>query len=108
MSAGPAAPVDVAPAPGSQDDILPSRLDGGGYETFYGGYRTADAYLEFTDDLEAAYPKLVKSINYGESWSGDVLRAVCVTADADTGCKREPGRGEGALPGRRARPTPAS
>lgn len=90
VSAEPAAPVDVAPAPGSQDDILPSRLDGGAYETFYGGYRTADAYLKFTDDLEAAYPNLVKSLSYGESWLGDELRAVCVTADADTGCKRSP------------------
>jgi carboxypeptidase T len=90
ISTEPAAPDSVAAAPASQDAILPRRLDGKAYETFYGGYRTADAYLEFTDDLAAAYPDLVKSIKYGESWSGDELRAVCVTSDADAGCQRDP------------------
>jgi hypothetical protein len=78
-------------APASQDDILPARLDGGGYETYYGGYRTANAYVEFTDDLEAAYPELVKVIDYGNSYTGaNDLRVVCVTADADAGCELDP------------------
>lgn len=90
VSVDPAAPTTVPAAPADQDDILPRRLHGTSYETFYGGYRTVDAYLEFTDDLEAAYPDLVQSIKYGESWDGDELRAVCVTADAGTGCQRDP------------------
>jgi hypothetical protein len=77
--------------PASQDAILPARLDGGGYETYYGGYRTHDAYQEFTNDLKDAYPELVQLINYGETWTGDnSLRAVCVTADALDGCQLTP------------------
>ena len=80
-----------AAAPASQDALLPARLKGGGYETFYGGYRTADAYVEFTDDLEAAYPELVKVVKYGETYTeANDLRVVCVTADADTGCELTP------------------
>ena len=71
-------------APVSQDAILPARLDGGGYETYYGGYRTHDAYNEFENDLKDAYPDLVRLVNYGDSWTGvNSLRALCVTADAD-------------------------
>ena len=78
-------------APASQDALLPSRLKGGGYETFYGGYRTNDAYVEFTDDLEAAYPELVKVITYGETYTeANDLRVVCITADADAGCLLQP------------------
>jgi carboxypeptidase T len=80
-----------APAPTSQDSILPSRLKGKAYDTFYGGYRTADAYVEFADDLQAAYPDLVKVMKYGDTYTGDNdLRVVCVTADADTGCQLTP------------------
>ena len=81
---GPATP------PASQDSILPRRLHGNDYPTFYGGYRTADGFVAYEDDLEAAYPELVDVIDYGESWSGDPLRAVCVTADADAGCQLDP------------------
>ena len=80
-----------APAPVSQDSLLPARLQGGGYETFYGGYRTADAYVQFTDDLGAAYPDLVKVMKFGETYTqSNDLRVVCVTADADTGCQLQP------------------
>lgn len=78
-------------APASQDAILPARLDGGGYETYYGGYRTVDAFVKFTNDLENAYPELVQVVKYGDSWTGDnALRAVCVTADAQDGCQLTP------------------
>lgn len=75
----------------SQDPILPKKLDGKHYETFYGGYRTVDAFHKFEDDLETAYPDLVKVVDYGTSYTGDnALRAVCITADADKGCKLTP------------------
>ena len=75
----------------SQDPILPKKLDGRHYETFYGGYRTVDAFHKFEDDLQTAYPKLVKVIDYGTSYTGDnKLRAICITADADKGCKLTP------------------
>jgi hypothetical protein len=76
---------------GSQDPILPKKLDGKKYQTFYGGYRTVDAYHQFEDDLGKAYPKLVKVMDYGKSWTKDnPLRVVCITADADKGCKLSP------------------
>lgn len=88
----PAAPTGTIPAaPANQDDILPRKLHGNSYPTFYGGYRTAAAYDDFESDLEAAYPTLVKKFRYGTSWSGDnPLNAVCVTVDADQGCELTP------------------
>jgi carboxypeptidase T len=78
-------------APESQDDILPERLDGAKYETFYGGYRTTDAYLKFAKDLQKKYPELVKAMTFGETEaSGRDLRVVCVTAGANKGCKTKP------------------
>lgn len=78
-------------APADQDAILPARLDGAEYETFYGGYRTNDAYTQFLADLAAAYPDLVQVVDYGQSFTGDnPLQVVCVTADADTGCQLRP------------------
>ena len=65
-----------APSAG-QDPILPRRLDGRTYETFYGGYRTVDGFHAFEDDLADAYPHLVQVVDYGTSWTGDIaLRAV--------------------------------
>ena len=84
----------VAPAVepnASQDAILPKKLDGKKYETYYGGYRTVDAFHKFEDDLAKAYPDLVQVVDYGKSWTGDnPLRAVCITADAKNGCKLTP------------------
>lgn len=77
-------------ADASQDSILPRKLDGNHYETYDGGYRTVDGYDAFEGDLAAAYPKLVKLIPYGESWSGQPLNVLCVTADADKGCQLTP------------------
>lgn len=78
-------------APANQDAILPARLDGDAYETFYGGYRTNDAFTQFLGDLETAYPDLVQVVNYGQSFTGDnPLQVACVTADADTGCQLTP------------------
>ena len=77
-----------AAAPASQDAILPSLLKGKKYPTFYGGYRTVKGYTQFEDDLETAYPDLVKVMEYGKTYTKDHdLRVVCVTADADKGCK---------------------
>ena len=78
-------------APANQDAILPARLDGRGYETYYGGYRTHDAFQQFTSDLKDAYPELVRLVDYGDSWTGaNSLRAVCVTAGALDGCELTP------------------
>ena len=83
--------VTVGPGGGGQDPILPKRLDGNQYETYYGGYRTVEGYLEFTDDIGAAYPDLAKVRNYGRSYTQDfALRTICITADADQGCQLTP------------------
>lgn len=88
-AAAPRGAVPVAPA--NQDDVLPRKLDGNTYPTYYGGYRTVAGYQQFETDLETAYPKLVKKITYGTSFTGTLaLTAVCVTVDADTGCSRNP------------------
>ena len=77
--------------PASQDDILPARLDGGDYPTFYGGYRTVQGHLKFMKDLADAYPELVKMYDFGETWKGqDKLRVICVTANADQSCQMDP------------------
>lgn len=77
--------------PGDQDPILPRRLHGNTYDTFYGGYRTQDAFLAFEDDLAEAYPRLVQVVEYGASYTdANPLRALCITARADLGCSPEP------------------
>lgn len=79
------------PSGASQDPILPRKLDGNMYETFYGGYRTVDGFQKFEEDLAQAYPNLVKLVEYGESFTGDnPLRVLCVTANADENCELEP------------------
>ncbi|MBA3524549.1 MAG: hypothetical protein H0T85_08370 [Geodermatophilaceae bacterium] len=73
------------------DDILPSRLDGTTYETFYGGYRTVDAYGAFLADLQQAYPDLVRVVDFGTTSTGaNTLKVACVTADAGDGCQLTP------------------
>jgi carboxypeptidase T len=88
----PAAPSGpVPPAPSSQNNILPKRLQGNKYPTYYGGYRTVKGYDEFENDLAAAYPDLVKKIVFGKSFTGrNNLNAVCVTEDAQNGCQLTP------------------
>jgi len=81
----------VVTAPGDQDAILPKKLDGNEYETFYGGYRTVDGFQQFEEDLAAAYPSTVQLVEYGESYTGaNPLRALCVTNAADQGCGLDP------------------
>jgi murein tripeptide amidase MpaA len=88
----PAAPLGpVPPAPPSQDNILPERLQGNTYPTYYGGYRTVAGYDQFESDLASAYPDLVRKIVIGKSDTGrNNLNAVCVTEDAQHGCKLTP------------------
>ena len=87
--AAPAGPVAAAPA--SQDSILPRKLHGNMYQTYYGGYRTVAAYDKFESDLAAAYPGLVQKVTYGSSFTGDnSLNAVCITADASKSCQLSP------------------
>jgi carboxypeptidase T len=88
----PAAPTGPIPkAPANQDDILPKKLDGKKYDTYYGGYRTTTAYDKFESDLQKAYPTLVKKIEVGKTWTGkNTINAVCLTEDADKGCKLTP------------------
>jgi hypothetical protein len=81
----------VPPAPASQDSILPKLLQGKKYPTFYGGYRTTKGYDEFESDLQAKYPDLVKKIQFGKTFTGKhPLNVVCVTLNADKGCKLTP------------------
>ncbi len=88
-AAAPSGP--VPPAPASQDSILPKRLQGKKYATFYGGYRTTKAYDQFESDLQTKYPGLVKKIQFGTSFTGkNPLNVVCVTLDAKKGCKLNP------------------
>lgn len=99
VGAEPVSPIDESETPGAnQDDILPRKLDGNQYETFYGGYRTANAFVEFENDVAAAYPNLVKLVKYGDSFTGDnPLRALCVTVNADQNCALEPTTEKGRL-----------
>jgi len=87
-----AAPLGEVPAaPTDQDDILPSRLDGNLYPTYYGGYRTVAGYDQFETDLAAAYPELVKKVVFGQSFTGtNTMNAVCITEDAPSGCQLTP------------------
>ena len=88
----PAAPPGPVPsAPSSQDNILPKRLQGETYPTYYGGYRTVKGYDEFESDLAKAYPDLVQKIVFGKSFTGrNNLNVVCVTEDAENGCQLTP------------------
>jgi hypothetical protein len=87
-----AAPLGPVPAaPSNQDNILPKRLKGNHYPTYYGGYRIVDGYDQFETDLEAAYPELVKKIVFGKSSTGrNTMNVVCVTESAQDGCKLAP------------------
>jgi carboxypeptidase T len=82
--------VTVGPDGGDQDPILPKRLDGRTYETYYGGYRTVDGFADFLGDVEAAYPEMAQVVRYGTSFQGQPLRTICVTANAQDGCQLEP------------------
>jgi hypothetical protein len=82
--------VTVGPDGGGQDPILPKRLDGNHYQTYYGGYRTVDAFAEFIGDVEDAYPEMAHVVRYGDSYDGQALRAICITADAQDGCQLQP------------------
>ncbi len=87
--AAPLGPVPAAPA--NQDNLLPKRLHGNHYPTYYGGYRTVKAYDEFETDLQTAYPDLVKKIVIGKSFTGQhTMNAVCITQDAPNGCQLTP------------------
>jgi hypothetical protein len=89
LNAAPAGP--FPPAPKNQDDILPRKLHGNTYQTYYGGYRTVAAYQQFESDLATAYPKLVQKFTYGTSDTGqNALTAVCITANAGKGCQLTP------------------
>lgn len=88
-AAAPSGP--VPPAPANQDNILPRKLHDNTYPTFYGGYRTVRGFNKFERDLAAAYPRLVKKVTYGRSFTGDnPLNAVCVTVGAGKGCSLTP------------------
>lgn len=66
---------------------LPERLADHEYETYYGGYRTVDAYTTFAEDITTAYPEIAQLVDFGDSWlktqnrGGHDLLAVRITAD---------------------------
>ena len=88
----PAAPTGpVAPAPQSQNSILPTKLQGKHYPTYYGGYRTVKAYQQFESDLVKAYPNLVTEYQYGTSHTDNQpLNVLCLTEDPQNHCKLTP------------------
>lgn len=67
--------------------VGPELLNIDEYPTFFGGYRTVEAYEGFVADLASAYPDLVEAVDYGDSWlktteqGGHDLLAVRITAD---------------------------
>ncbi|APU17634.1 Zinc carboxypeptidase [Actinoalloteichus fjordicus] len=91
----PAAPAALPLSEGEHP--LPDRLGGREYPTFYGGYRTVAGHQRFADDVAAAYPDLVRKVEYGDSWrrqqdwsTGHELTALCITADAADHCALDP------------------
>jgi carboxypeptidase T len=89
VPAAPTGPIPAAPA--SQNPILPKKLQGKKYPTYYGGYRTVKGYQEFEADLQKAYPNLVKEVQYGTSFTGkEPLNVLCVTLDPSKGCALKP------------------
>ncbi|WP_395244238.1 M14 family metallopeptidase [Agromyces sp. MMS24-K17] len=66
---------------------VPERLAGHEYETYFGGYRTVDAYAAFAEDIAGAYPDIAQLVDFGDSWlktqgrGGSDLLAVRLTAD---------------------------
>ncbi|ASO22798.1 M14 family zinc carboxypeptidase [Actinoalloteichus hoggarensis] len=91
----PAAPTVLPAEAGGHP--LPDRLAGREYPTFYGGYRTVAGHQRFAADVAAAYPDLVRKVEYGDSWrrqqdwrTGHRLTALCITADAGENCALNP------------------
>lgn len=66
---------------------LPERLAGQQYATYFGGYRTVEAYTEFAHDIADAYPQIAELVDFGDSWlktqgrGGSDLLAIRLTAD---------------------------
>ncbi|MGL4745252.1 MAG: M14 family zinc carboxypeptidase, partial [Dermatophilaceae bacterium] len=61
--------------------------------TFYGGYRTADGYVQHLQDVAAANPTIAVTADIGDSWrktqglaTGNDLVAVCITKIAPGDC----------------------
>jgi hypothetical protein len=89
VPAAPAGPIPAAPS--NQNNILPKKLQGNKYPTYYGGYRTVKGYDQFETDLQTAYPDLVKKIVFGKSDTGrNTMNAVCITEDAQNSCQLKP------------------
>lgn len=66
---------------------VPKKLQGENYDTYFGGYRTVDAYQKFAGDLSREYSDLVETVDFGDSWlktegkDGNDLIAIRITAD---------------------------
>ncbi|MGL5818801.1 MAG: M14 family zinc carboxypeptidase [Phycicoccus sp.] len=63
--------------------------------TFYGGYRTAGAYIQHLRDVASANPALAVTADIGDSWrktqgltTGNDLVAICITKLAPGDCDR--------------------
>ncbi|WP_143261734.1 M14 family zinc carboxypeptidase [Allokutzneria sp. NRRL B-24872] len=88
-------PVTASAAPSAYPK--PVRLAAKKYPTFHGGYRTAAGFQSFTHVAAAAYPALARRVEYDSSWqktqnpnAGSTLEALCITANAASGCRTEP------------------
>jgi hypothetical protein len=64
--------------------------------TYYGGYRTVDAYEADLQELAAANPELARLHDIGDSWrktqgeGGHDVYAICLTKLAEGDCETEP------------------
>lgn len=65
--------------------------------TFYGGYRTADEYVQHLSDVATAHPDLAVTHDVGDSWrktqglaTGNDLVAICLTKQQPGDCTLSP------------------
>ncbi|MGL5825432.1 MAG: M14 family zinc carboxypeptidase [Nocardioides sp.] len=66
-------------------------------ELFFGGYKTADEYIQTLDNTAAAYPSLAVSYDVGDSWLktqnaalGNDIKAICITKLQPGDCQLTP------------------
>jgi carboxypeptidase T len=64
---------------------------------FYGGYKTADEYIQTLDDTAAAYPNLAVTYDVGDSWLktqnaalGSDMKVICITNQQPGDCQLTP------------------
>lgn len=65
-------------------------------DSYYGGYRTADAHYAQLDEVASSNPELAEVFDIGESWlstqgdGGYDIKAICLTDQQDGDCELSP------------------